>query len=112
MSTCTLFVTADSGTQNPTAQSRKKWRPCRSWVPSATSGFHFNPTFTLLLMRANSHRSAALTWQPEESNKSTEQRNPHLTGLGGLPVSPDGSYLLYTQIDKHSSNLMLIENWR
>jgi len=40
----------------------------------------------------------------------TEKSTPDW--VGGLPVSPDGSYLLYTQIDKHSSNLMLIENWR
>lgn len=32
--------------------------------------------------------------------------------MGGLPVSPDGRYLLFTQLDSLSSDLMLIENWR
>lgn len=32
--------------------------------------------------------------------------------MGGLPVSPDGRWLLFAQLDSLSSDLMMIENWR
>ena len=32
--------------------------------------------------------------------------------MGGLPVSPDGRWLLFVQLDELSSDLMLVENWR
>ena len=32
--------------------------------------------------------------------------------IGAMPVSSDGRWLLYPQIDEQSSNLMMIENWR
>ena len=32
--------------------------------------------------------------------------------MGGLPVSPDGRWLLFAQTDEISSDLMLVENWR
>jgi len=32
--------------------------------------------------------------------------------IGGMPVSSDGKWLLFPQVDESSSNLMLIENWR
>ena len=31
--------------------------------------------------------------------------------IGGMPVSSDGKWLLFPQMDQDSSNLMLIENW-
>ena len=31
--------------------------------------------------------------------------------VGGLAISPDGTWLLYSQLDQISSDLMLIENW-
>ena len=32
--------------------------------------------------------------------------------MGGLPVSPDGKWLLFAQTDQISSDLMMVENWR
>jgi Tol biopolymer transport system component/DNA-binding winged helix-turn-helix (wHTH) protein len=32
--------------------------------------------------------------------------------LGGLSISPDGRWLLFSQVDEVSSDLMLVENWR
>jgi Tol biopolymer transport system component len=32
--------------------------------------------------------------------------------MGGVPVSPDGRWLLFTQLDELSSDLMMVENWR
>jgi Tol biopolymer transport system component/DNA-binding winged helix-turn-helix (wHTH) protein len=39
------------------------------------------------------------------------QKDP-LPVIGGLAISPDGTWLLYSQIDEISSDLMLVENWR
>jgi Tol biopolymer transport system component/DNA-binding winged helix-turn-helix (wHTH) protein len=35
-----------------------------------------------------------------------------LDWMGGLPVSNDGKWLLFSQVDEQSSDLMMIENWR
>jgi Tol biopolymer transport system component len=35
-----------------------------------------------------------------------------LDWTGGLPVSSDGKWLLFSQVDEQSSDLMMIENWR
>jgi Tol biopolymer transport system component/DNA-binding winged helix-turn-helix (wHTH) protein len=32
--------------------------------------------------------------------------------IGGMPVSNDGKWLLYPQMDENSSNIMMIEGWR
>ena len=32
--------------------------------------------------------------------------------IGGMPVSKDGKFMLYPQVDQASSDLMMIENWR
>jgi len=36
---------------------------------------------------------------------------PSAGWLGGLPVSSDGKWLLFSQADEQSSDLMMIENW-
>ena len=42
----------------------------------------------------------------------TPEKPPNGEWMGALPVSRDGRWLLYAQIDEQSSNLMLVENWR
>ena len=32
--------------------------------------------------------------------------------IGGMPVSKDGKFMLFPQVDQSSSDLMLIENWQ
>jgi len=35
-----------------------------------------------------------------------------LSYMGGLPVSSDGKWLLFSQVDEQSTDVMMIENWR
>src|SRR4029434_380435 len=47
-----------------------------------------------------------------KTRKITELEKPIATGIRGLAVSPDGRWLLYTQIDQSGRDLMLVENFR
>ena len=40
-----------------------------------------------------------------------ELEKPAPFWIGGMPVSRDGRWLFFPQIDEESSNLMMIENW-
>jgi len=40
------------------------------------------------------------------------EKSPDPDWMGGLPVSPDGRYLLFSQSDEISSDLMMVENWQ
>ena len=40
------------------------------------------------------------------------EKSPAVGWMGGLPVSSDGKWLLFSQVDEQSSDLMMIENWR
>lgn len=40
------------------------------------------------------------------------EKSPAVGWMGGLPVSSDGRWLLFSQQDEQSSDLMMIENWR
>ena len=40
------------------------------------------------------------------------EKSPPTEWMGGLPVSSDGKWMLFSQLDEQSSDLMMIENWR
>ncbi len=42
---------------------------------------------------------------------SYELERPVPGWIGGMPVSSDGRWLFFPQLDEQSSNLMMIENW-
>jgi len=41
-----------------------------------------------------------------------ELKNSATDYIGAMPVSSDGRWLFFPQLDEQSSNLMMIENWR
>jgi len=48
----------------------------------------------------------------ERVSRVYELEKPAPGWIGGMPVSSDGKWILFPQVDEQSSNLMLIENWR
>jgi WD40-like Beta Propeller Repeat len=48
----------------------------------------------------------------EKVRRVYELEKPAPLWIGGMPVSSDGRWLFFPQIDEQSSNLMLIENWQ
>jgi len=47
----------------------------------------------------------------EKVRRVYELEKPPPGWIGGMPVSRDGKYLLFPQVDENSSNLMMIEDW-
>ena len=48
----------------------------------------------------------------EKVRRVYELEKPAPGWIGGMPVSSDGRWLFFPQIDEQSSNLMMIENWQ
>ena len=48
----------------------------------------------------------------EKIRRVYEFEKPVPGWIGGMPVSSDGRWLYFPQLDEQSSNLMLIENWQ
>ena len=75
------------------------------WFPSG-SGIYF---------MSHSGDKAAIEFFDLNSEKvsrvySLEKSPP--TWIGGMPVSSDGKWLLFPQRDRHSGDLVMIENWK
>ena len=47
----------------------------------------------------------------EKVSRVYELEKPAPGWIGGMPVSSDGRWLFFPQVDEQSSNLMMIENW-
>jgi len=47
----------------------------------------------------------------EKIRRVYELERPAPEWIGGMPVTSDGKYMLFPQVDEQSSNLMMIENW-
>jgi len=48
----------------------------------------------------------------EKVRRVYELEKPASGWIGAMPVSSDGKWMLFPQVDEQSSNLMMIENWR
>ena len=74
------------------------------WFPSG-SGIYF---------MSHSGDKAAIEFfdlSTEKVRRIHDLEEPLPLWIGGMPVSSDGKWLLFPQVDQQSSNLMLIENW-
>jgi Tol biopolymer transport system component/DNA-binding winged helix-turn-helix (wHTH) protein len=75
------------------------------WFPSG-SGIYF---------MSHSGAKAAIEFfdmSTEKVHRVYDLEEPLPLWIGGMPVSSDGKWLLFPQMDQQSSNLMMIENWR
>jgi Tol biopolymer transport system component len=75
------------------------------WFPSG-SGIYF---------MSHSSDKAAIEYfdlTTEKVRRVYELEKPAPLWVGGMPVSSDGKWLLFPQVDQGSSNLMMIENWQ
>jgi Tol biopolymer transport system component/DNA-binding winged helix-turn-helix (wHTH) protein len=74
------------------------------WFPSG-SGIYF---------MSHSGDKAAIEFfdmSTEKVHRVYDLEEPLPLWIGGMPVSSDGKWLLFPQVDQQSGNLMVIENW-
>ena len=75
------------------------------WFP-VESGIYF-------LSHANGKTTINLfDLQSKQARPIFTLEKPTPQWIGGMPVSRDGKFMLYPQVDSASSNLMMIENWQ
>jgi len=51
-------------------------------------------------------------FQTQQATQVAALDGVKVQNLVGLNVSPDGRWLLYSQVDRNSGDLMLVENFR
>jgi hypothetical protein len=74
------------------------------WFPSG-SGIYF-------ISRSSAKNAIEFfDFKTEKIRRVYEFEKPVPGWIGGMPVSNDGRWLFFPQLDEESSNLMMIENW-
>jgi Tol biopolymer transport system component len=95
-----------------TGERQIKGVPWLKW-PEAWSPFGSGIYF--LRYDLNTHKSEIDFFDLETRNVRLVfalEKSPPQEWMGGLPVSSDGKWMLFSQLDEQSSDLMMIENWR
>ena len=78
-------------------------------------GDHWFPSGSGIYFMSNSGGKDAIEFfdlKTEKVRRVYELEKPASGWIGAMPVSSDGKWMLFPQVDEQSSNLMMIENWR
>jgi hypothetical protein len=84
---------------------------CPPFAQAATNGGLLNQAFIFTQTRGAKTELDFLDIRSSRIRRIYTFDKPPAPWLGGLSVSPDGKWLLYSRIDEVASDLMLVENF-